>query len=602
MGTCSLKRIRTGVGTLVCYDGNNLYPVTRVVAATGGASCGSPGERPEGQTTAYSFDFQSGLLNSETDSDNSVTTAFLYDNLGRQTQATQTGGGLTRVTNTAYDDVNLVVTTTQDDVTAHRLVTTTTYDALGRVNLVVDGAGNRAQKAYRFGNGVSYELSSNAYQTTALTDPTVGWTLMTRDSMGRVTTVQSYAGKNAPVAPTIPPSYATNPPFAQTPPPAWGSGTPVASLTGTAAAAYNVSTAGCPGPTTNVTDEASNTHVNCYDGFRRMTAVTEPNGTVTNYAYDLLNNLIGVNVAGQPNSTCSFPGVSAGQTRCFQYSSLSRLISAVNPESGKVSYAYDANGNVKTQTDAQGIVTTIGYDALNRIKSKSYTVPSSSTSAATSAVTYSYDFDASGNFKGTLSSVSNAVSTTSYTHDGFGRVTSSTQSNVPGAFGYAYSLTDQLTKLTYPSGRVVSYVLDSADRVTNVQNGVNGPNYASISYNAPSAVQSMTMGNMVAHQLTWNDRLQPVTIQATSSVAGSLLTLGLFPCLSQATSCTSGNNGNLRSQQITAPILGTVPQNYSYDAVNRLKQVQEGTAWTQAYGYDVNGNRWVSQNDRACRC
>jgi RHS repeat-associated protein len=35
-------------------------------------------------------------------------------------------------------------------------------------------------------------------------------------------------------------------------------------------------------------------------------------------------------------------------------------------------------------------------------------------------------------------------------------------------------------------------------------------------------------------------------------------------------------------------------QTYTYDQVNRLLTAGEGAAWTQSYGYDIFGNRWVS--------
>jgi YD repeat-containing protein len=60
------------------------------------------------------------------------------------------------------------------------------------------------------------------------------------------------------------------------------------------------------------------------------------------------------------------------QTRIFQYDSLKRLTAAMNPESGSVSYKYDNAGNVLTRTDNRGIVTSYGYDALNRVTQTSY--------------------------------------------------------------------------------------------------------------------------------------------------------------------------------------------------------------------------------------
>ncbi len=112
-----------------------------------------------------------------------------------------------------------------------------------------------------------------------------------------------------------------------------------------------------------------------------------------------------------------------------------------------------------------------GYDGLNRpIGSPAVTYVAGSVTisagttynvAATPAVTYTYD----SGFKGALSSVVNSVSATSYTYDGFGRISGSTQTtgtNPAATFSYGYSLTDALTSMTYPSGRQVNYSLDAA--------------------------------------------------------------------------------------------------------------------------------------------
>ncbi len=115
----------------------------------------------------------------------------------------------------------------------------------------------------------------------------------------------------------------------------------------------------------------------------------------------------------------------------------------------------------------------------------------------------------------------------------------------------------------------------------------------------------MTLGNGVTQTFTWNDRLQPTGMTATGG-GTTLLGLGFFPCSGGATSCATnagagtGNNGNLLSQTITMPGLN-LTQSYTYDHLNRLTQAQEqptgGSAnWSQSYGYDVLGNRWVSSN------
>ena len=69
----------------------------------------------------------------------------------------------------------------------------------------------------------------------------------------------------------------------------------------------------------------------------------------------------------------------------------------------------------------------------------------------------------------------------------------------------------------------------------------------------------------------------------------------------------SGNNGNLKSQQITTPTR-TFAQNYGYDPVNRLRIAWEGSGteaatcagiqgrqWCQRLGYDEFANAWGSE-------
>jgi uncharacterized protein RhaS with RHS repeats len=101
-----------------------------------------PGQR----TAVPSYDFNSGVLLNSSDSDNKLKTTYTYDNIGRQIGVEDSGTGLDRTTTTSYDDVGLSTTVTQ---TPTGLSSSTYYDALGRVRLTVDPAGNRIQTAYQ---------------------------------------------------------------------------------------------------------------------------------------------------------------------------------------------------------------------------------------------------------------------------------------------------------------------------------------------------------------------------------------------------------------------------------------------------------------------
>jgi YD repeat-containing protein len=80
-------------------------------------------------------------------------------------------------------------------------------------------------------------------------------------------------------------------------------------------------------------------------------------------------------------------------TTGLQYDYAGRKLTMDDPDMGDWSYAYDALGNLLTQTDGRGYVTALSYDLLNRLSGKSY---SGSCGATTNAVSYTYDTGTNG--------------------------------------------------------------------------------------------------------------------------------------------------------------------------------------------------------------
>ena len=120
----------------------------------------------------------------------------------------------------------------------------------------------------------------------------MGWTLQKFDQDGRLIAATAYDGRGLPAP--------------------WGSNT---SLTGT--------TTTYDAETTTVTDPAGKARRSSIDGLGRLLQVVEAPSVLnytTNYGYDALNNLTSVS--------------QGSQSRTFAYTSLSRLSSATNPESG----------------------------------------------------------------------------------------------------------------------------------------------------------------------------------------------------------------------------------------------------------------------------
>jgi YD repeat-containing protein len=115
-------------------------------------------------------------------------------------------------------------------------------------------------------------------------------------------------------------------------------------------------------------------------------SITSPN--VTLYRYDALGNLYCVEQHGTSSTGTACPSTPPGPTdlpvqpdpnnawrrRLFAYDSLSRLRWSSNPESGVITYAYDADGNLlqKTspapnQTGSATQTVSYCYETLNRV-------------------------------------------------------------------------------------------------------------------------------------------------------------------------------------------------------------------------------------------
>jgi YD repeat-containing protein len=87
---------------------------------------------------------------------------------------------------------------------------------------------------------------------------------------------------------------------------------------------------------TLTTDEAGNQQKACNDGLGRLLEADEPGGYTTLYTYDTLGNLLSVSQRGGTTDQTQW------RPRNFSYDSLSRLLQATNPESGRITYSYDA--------------------------------------------------------------------------------------------------------------------------------------------------------------------------------------------------------------------------------------------------------------------
>lgn len=461
------------------------------------------------------------------------------------------------------------------------------FDQLGRVRLartLEDAStqsatneehGIKVQTRYKYHSGSpsssngTYTLTSNPFRavtsSAASSEPTMGWTVSFDSKSGNLKTVESFTGSGLPSL--------------------WGSNTDSTGKSEVTKDANTITTI----------DEAGKKSRTVTDALGRLIRVDEPNsegnlGAVSNpnqdttYTYDTLGNLTQI--------------VQGGQTRTFSYSSLSRLVSSTNPESGTFTYSYDNNGNLLVKTDARSITTTHTYDGLNRLTAKNY-------SGTTPDVAYVYDDSQVPFSKGKLTKVATSVSETHYSaYDAQERIVGSKQvtAGQTYTFGYTYNLDDDLKTQTYPSGKVVTFDYDASGDLSQVAKS-SGFVYAnSFSYAPHGQIERLRLGNgnWETTQFNSDRQITQIGLGHSPSNTGLLKINYEYGEWTGSAVDAEKNNGNLARQTINVPTIANVAgftavQTYTYDSIDRLKsateKIGETQTWRQTFNYDRFGNR-----------
>ena len=321
-------------------------------------------------------------------------------------------------------------------------------------------------------------------------------------------------------------------------------------------------------------------------------------GFLTTYTYDALSNLTSVSQGGY-------------LPRSFAYDSLSRLVTAANPEAGTTTYKYDSDTNCSvpnsfatllvSKVDARGIRTCMRYDALNRLTQKNY---SDSTPAA------SFNFDetlaygvALANTTGRASSEATASPNPTgevFSYDKLGRVRINSQCTPQNCNGstvfpitYTYDLLGDTLTATNGMGVTLTYPpYNRALRLMAMTSSLSDANHpgtllSSPHYNAAGSVTSASIGNPGS------------SVSETRSYDGRLRLMNITdgPIYSVTIPTTNGYapNGNI----LQAIDSANTTWSYSYDEMNRLCNANHSSTLPQChqsatitYGYDRFGNMW----------
>jgi RHS repeat-associated protein len=576
------------------------------------------------QTNKYCYGYSDGHLRGSTDP-NGQTTSYAYvDTLDRLTQVTYpTGGGDTTY---AYNDTPPTpsVTTTVEISSGSLYTSVSVMDGMGhhtQTQLISDPAGTDYTTTTYDGQGRKYTVT-NPYRTGGAQNLTT----YAYDALDRPTVVTHPDG-----------TFITT------------------TFTGRA---------------TEVADEGNGTQnvqrISQTDGLGHLVSVCEVSGTtqpgaggtpsacgqdisatgfLTTYTYDALDNLLSVSQGGY-------------RPRTFTYDSLSRLMCSANPEivsnlatstpscpspypgtytAETIGYSYDANSNVSSkispkpnqqvESTAATVTTTLGYDALNRTTSKSYS------DGVTPTANFVYDVCPSGGCPsgvnpqyavGRKIESSAGLAKTFDSYDPMGRVVEEWQCtpvNCASTFiplTYTYDLASDLISATNGFAVTLTYGYNAALQPTGITSSFSDSNHpgtllSGVTYTPAGLLSGATLGNGAPEALVYDTRNR-----LSSIVVGSAfdklydMKIGYAPNsdVISANDCPGGtivagcingswtygydalNRLSSSSQTNSTASYGIVSYTYAFDRFgNRLQQnVTAGSGWQSTLGFTGNYN------------
>lgn len=579
------------------------------------------------QVWNFSYDSCTGVKATATDP-NGAKTSFSYDALSRTTQTIRPDTGQTTV---SFVDAipNSVTTTSSVASGVTPLTSSTILDGYGRTSqtqLTSDPDGTTYVDTTYDPLGRTYCVS-NPYRTSNPNSlgnfgSTDGVTTHVYDALNRVTTLQ-------------PPDYWTS----RSP----GGPTCQTVSQATPANPTNLVSTSYLGNTTTVTDQAGKSRESVADALGRLKQVFEdPVGLnyETDYAYDAFGNLLCVGQKG--SNTGTFSGCSSipasWRPRTFVYDSLSRLTSATNPESGTITYSYDANSNVASktspapnQTGTTTVTATYAYDPLNRLTQKSFS------DGTTPTIKYGYDAVApsgcsvappsltDSNPIGRRTAMCDGAGAESWSHDPMGRILgdSRTTSGLTKTVPYTYNLDGSIASIIYRQDHypeTFTYTQGGAGRPISAGSsaGLGLAYYVHYAPNGSLCSMYSSWGQVFEHNYTFDNRLQVTGIQDwdetwyASDHGGSAPP----PCTVIAdgpevqlhltysyTDANGHNNGNVINIGNNLDVHRT--QLFTYDSLNRLATANTLTTnqpmwqgdtgalpncWGEQFSYDPWGN------------
>ncbi|WP_177179225.1 RHS repeat-associated core domain-containing protein [Sphingomonas sp. OV641] len=295
-----------------------------------------------------------------------------------------------------------------------------------------------------------------------------------------------------------------------------------------------------------------------YDAVGRTTQVTAGYGTGTTATEG---------TAYTPNGQTASVTDANGNVTSYGYDGLDRLRTTTYPGGSAETLQYDASGNVTQRWLRDNNALAYSYDSGNRLTGVS--VPPISTDASRG-----YSYDASGNMTRAFDLSGKNIN---LSYDALGRRTGETTSVLGRS--YSYDAAGRRTRLTWSDGFFVTYEYLVTGELSAIrENG--GFVLASFTYDNLGRRTSITRGNGTTTSYGYNvgSQLTSLTNDLAGTAADLTVTLG-YNAAGQISSRTASNN----SYTWVSPT--SVDRAYSVNGLNQYTQ-----AGAVGFGYDGRGN------------
>ncbi|MFH2049758.1 MAG: RHS repeat-associated core domain-containing protein [bacterium] len=507
---------------------------------------------PLGDSTSKTYDDNRNPLSATDEAGR--TTTYTYDTNGNRTSVTDPLGQTTTYTYNGFGQATSIA-----DVEGK--TTNYVYDVNGNLTSMTDQAGNTIQYQY-----------DSAGKLTSSTNPLLQIMTIIYDVNGNIESVTDYSG-----AVTTFTYDALGNRASQTD-----------ALGNTTTFIYDFRS-----NMVSMTDALGNVTTFTYDYNGNRTSQTDANGNVTNFDFnsqdqvieveDPLGNLTQYNYGSTSGCSSCSSGVDKlksltdanGNVTSFSYDVLGRLTKEIDSLGNETNYTYDTIGNLTSRTDANGVTVQYSYDTLDRLILIDYPTDAD----------ISYTYDESTNGFGRLTGITDETGTTAYSYDPVGNLIQEDKviDGITYSTVYQYDSAYNLVSTIYPSGRAVSYTRDTAGRVISVESCMDAACQTltdNIQYLSVGPLSNLTYGNGIELINTYD------TLNRLSSVQAD-------PVYHRTYSYDPLSN----IVSINNSIEPAASQSYTYDAVSRLIEAIGGYYGTISYSYDPVGNRLTKSDD-----